>query len=418
MPGGESQNILNKIMNQSKNLLPKVSRRAANTPPSPIRRLAHLANKAKAEGKHVYHLNIGQPDIESPQSFFEGVGLFKDKVLAYEASSGNDLLRSAWCDYMQRTLNIKISIQEMLITTGASEALIFTFMVCCDPGDEVIIFDPTYANYIGFAAVAGVKLVPVGCEMDQNFAIPSRDQIISKISPRTKAILLCSPNNPTGTVYTKNELKMLLDVCNEAGLFFIVDETYREFVYEKVSPCSVFHIEPDNKRIIVIDSLSKRFSLCGARIGCLITRNEEVIATCSNIAQARLATATIDQFAAAHLLKTISTDFVEGVVKEYEGRRNTLYTALSSVKGVVVHKPQGAFYMIAKLPIKNADKFASYMLSEFSVNNETTFVAPAAGFYMQNGRGLNKVRLAYVLKNHDLTRAVEILEAALGSFRE
>lgn len=404
-------------MSTDKSDLPKVSKRATSTPPSPIRRLAPIAAKAKSEGKKVYHLNIGQPDIESPRSFFEGVALFHDRVLAYEASSGNDILRTAWCDYMDRTLGIKLAPKEMLITTGASEALIFGFMVCCDPGDEVIIFDPTYANYIGFAAIAGVKLIPVACTMDKNFAIPLREEIQKKITPRTRAILLCSPNNPTGTLYSKDELKMLLEICNDRGLFFLVDETYREFVYDDAKPCSVLHLEPDNKRIIVLDSLSKRFSLCGARIGCLITKNEDVMAMSSNIAQARLAAATIDQFAAAHMLSSMSVAFVQGVVKEYQERRNVLFSALKSIPGVEVHKPQGAFYMIARLPIDDAEKFAIFLLSEFSDKKETTFLAPAGGFYMENGRGLNKVRLAYVLKAQDLQRAVEIVAAGLKSFQ-
>ena len=247
----------------------KLSNRARQTPPSPIRRLAHLAEKAKKSGNKVFHLNIGQPDIPSPQEFFDGVRLFKDEVLAYEKSQGNDALCRAWSASMNRALGLQTTPQQFLITTGASEALVFLFMTCCDPGDEVIIFDPTYANYIGFAALAGVNLVPILSKLKDNFALPSLEMIEEQITNRTRAILLCSPNNPTGTVYTREELQFLLNLCEDHNIFFVVDETYREFVYDGLKPFSILELAPNSERVIVVDSLSKRYSLCGARIGLL-----------------------------------------------------------------------------------------------------------------------------------------------------
>lgn len=393
-----------------------LSQRARLTPPSPIRRLSHLSQKAKADGKKVYHLNIGQPDIETPAQFMDGVSKYKEKVLAYEGSAGNEELRQSWSNYMNRTLGLKTETAEFLITTGASEALIFIFMVCCDPGDEVIIFDPTYANYIGFAAIAGVKLVPVPCQMDSHFSLPKREDIESKITEKTKAILLCSPNNPTGTVYNEAELKMLLDICNKKNIFFVVDETYREFVYDGVKPLSVLHLDPKNERVIIVDSLSKRFSLCGARIGCLLTSNQNVLKMTLNLAQARLASPTLDQFASAYMLNNIGDEFVSDAIAEYGNRRDVLYKSLKSIPGVHVHKPEGAFYTIARLPVKNAEDFASFLLKDFSHEGATTFVAPAAGFYMEEGRGVNKIRIAYVLNCEDIRRAVQIIQVGLEAY--
>lgn len=394
-----------------------LSNRARQTPPSPIRRLAHLARQAKAEGKTVYQLNIGQPDVVTPREFFDGLHAYSDPVVAYETSEGNDALREQWASYMNRSLGLNIGKQEILITTGASEALIFTFMTCCDPGDDVLIFDPTYANYIGFAAISGVRLVSILTKLDNNFALPPVEEIVEKITNRTRAFLLCSPNNPTGTVYTRAELQLLLDICNERNIFLVVDETYRELVYDGAKPLSVFHLAPENDRIIVIDSLSKRFSLCGARIGCLITKNKEVLAKTLNLAQARLASPTIEQFAAAHMLANISIDFWTKMRVEYEARRNVLYDCLTAIPDVVVLKPQGAFYIVARLPMQDADAFAAFMLSKFSYENTTVFVAPASGFYMENGRGNDKVRLAYVLKPEDLRSAAKVLAEGLAAYR-
>jgi aspartate aminotransferase len=396
----------------------KLSDRARNTPPSPIRKLAHLANKAKKSGIHVYHLNIGQPDIESPKEFFDGLSLFKQPVVAYEQSQGYEGLCIAWSKYVNRTLQLDTTPEQFLITMGASEALVFLFNTCCDPGDEIIIFDPTYANYLGFASIAGVNLVPVLSDMDNNFAIPARSEIEKRITKRTRAILVCSPNNPTGTVCRREELKLLYDLCEEHDLFLISDETYREFVYDDLKPLSILHLVPNSKRVIVVDSLSKRFSLCGARIGCLLTCNEEVIAATLKIAQARLAAPTIDQFASAYMLDHIQDDYLERVRAEFQLRRDALYRALKKIPDVVIHKPEGAFYTIVQLPVNNAEDFASFLLSQFSYKMSTTFVAPAAGFYMQNSQGIQKARFAYVLNKGDIELAIEALAAGLVQYKK
>jgi aspartate aminotransferase len=396
----------------------KLSDRARNTPPSPIRKLAHLANRAKKSGIHVYHLNIGQPDIDSPKEFFDGLRLFQQPVVAYEQSQGYEGLCIAWSKYFNKTLQLDTTPEQFLITMGASEALVFLFNTCCDPGDEIIIFDPTYANYLGFASIAGVTLVPVLSDMDNNFAIPARSEIEKRITKRTRAILVCSPNNPTGTVCRREELKLLYDLCEEHDLFLISDETYREFVYDDLKPLSILHLVPNSKRVIVVDSLSKRFSLCGARIGCLLTCNEEIIAATLKIAQARLAAPTIDQFASAYMLDHIQDDYLERVRAEFRLRRDALYNALKKIPDVVIHKPEGAFYTIVQLPVSNAEDFASFLLSQFSYKMSTTFVAPAAGFYMQNSQGIQKARFAYVLNKGDIELAIEALAAGLVQYKK
>jgi aspartate aminotransferase len=394
----------------------KLSNRAHNTPPSPIRKLAHLATDAKKSGIHVYHLNIGQPDIESPEEFFKGLREFKQKVVAYEQSQGNEGLCIAWSKYINKSLQIETNPAQFLITMGASEALVFLFMTCCDPGDEVIIFDPTYANYLGFAAISGVHLVPVLSNMEDNFALPARDQIEQRITNRTRAILLCNPNNPTGTVYSREELSFLLNLCEENNIFLILDETYREFVYDQIKPLSILHLAPNNPRVVVVDSLSKRFSLCGARIGCLLTCNEELLAKSLNIAQARLAAPTIDQFAAAYMLENIKDDYLETARTEFQSRRDALYYALKKVPNVAVHKPKGAFYTVAQLPVSDAEDFASFLLAKFSHKRKTTFIAPAAGFYMQNSQGVQKARFAFVLKRSEIEEAIEAFAAGLDQY--
>jgi aspartate aminotransferase len=394
----------------------KISDRGRNTPPSPIRKLAHLASKAQKSGTHVYYLNIGQPDIHSPSEFFDGLRLFKQKVVAYEQSQGNEGLSIAWSKYINKTLNLNTSPEQFLITVGASEALIFLFMTCCDPGDEIIIFDPTYANYLGFAAISGVHLVPVLSNMDNNFALPPRNEIEHKITNRTRAILLCNPNNPTGTVYSREELRFLFNLCEEHNLFLVVDETYREFVYDDHAPLSILHLKPNSKRVIVVDSLSKRFSLCGARVGCLLTCNEELLSAALKVAQARLAAPTIEQFASAYMLEHIQDDYLESVRNEFRERRDTLYQSLREIPNVVVHKPQGAFYAVVQLPVRNAEDFASFLLDKFSYKKSTTFIAPAAGFYMLSSEGTSRARFAYVLNRSEIKEAIEVLGAGLEKY--
>jgi aspartate aminotransferase len=394
----------------------RVSNRARITPPSPIRKLAHLAVKAKKAGTHVYHLNIGQPDIESPKEFFDGIQLFHQKVVAYEQSQGNEGLCKAWSKYINRTLQIDTNPEQFLITVGASEALVFLFMTCCDPGDEILIFDPTYANYLGFASIAGVNLVPVRSNMANDFALPEREKIERSITNHTRAILLCNPNNPTGTVYSKEDLQFLFDLCEEHNMFFIVDETYREFVYDDLQPLSIFHLVPNSERVIVVDSLSKRFSLCGARIGCFITTNEQVLAATLKIAQARLAAPTIEQFASSYMLEHVPDSYLAQVQAEFLMRRNALYYALKQIPNVMIHKPKGAFYTVVQLPVNDAEDFASFLLDKFVYKNSTTFIAPAAGFYMQSSQGIQEARFAYVLQKSEIEAAVEVLAAGLEQY--
>jgi aspartate aminotransferase len=394
----------------------KISGRGQNIPASPIRKLAHLARKAEKSGTRVYYLNIGQPDIESPQEFFDGLQLFKNRVVAYEQSQGNEDLSIAWSKYVNRTMNLQTGPEQFLITIGASEALIFLFMTCCDPEDEVLIFDPTYANYLGFGSISGARLVPVLCNMDNNFALPPRSEIEQKITDRTRAILLCNPNNPTGTLYGREDLQFLFDLCDEHHLYLIVDETYRELVYEDSRPLSILHLQPNSERVIVVDSLSKRFSLCGARIGCLLTRNREVLSAALKIAQARLAAPTIEQYAAAHMLNHIKDDFVRNMRNEFQARRDALFNSLKKIPQVVVHKPQGAFYTIVHLPVNNAEDFAAFMLDKFSYKNRTTFIAPAEGFYMLHSEGIRQARIAYVLNSSRIEEAIEVLAAGLEQY--
>jgi aspartate aminotransferase len=394
----------------------RLSKRARNTPPSPIRKLAPLAQAAKARGTSVYHLNIGQPDIETPTCFFEGMHRYHDSVLAYEQSGGNERLRSAWCNYFNQSLKLKLPVESFLITTGASEALIFLFMATCDPGDEIIVFDPTYANYKSFAATAGVDLISVQSSLEDNFALPDSSQIEERISNRTRAILLCNPNNPTGTVYSRAEIERLLEIANRHNLFFIVDETYREFVYDSLKPLSVFHISSDNDRVVVVDSLSKRFSLCGARIGCLITSNRNLLQAVMNQAQARLASPTVEQIAAAHMLETIDAGFIDPIIKEYQNRRDVALKALQQLPKVQIVRPEGAFYALVGLPVEDSGEFARFMLENFSDDKATTFVAPAEGFYMQDGLGRSEIRVAFVLEADALKRAIEILGRGLEEY--
>ena len=394
-----------------------LSNRARKTPASPIRNLSRFAGTAKAAGTKVFHLNIGQPDIETPKEFFDGVHEFDSKIVAYADSFGNEALRQVWTEKVSKQCSLDMKPDNMLITTGASEALIFSFMTCCDPGDEVIIFDPTYANYLGFAAIAGVDLVPVITRMKENFCLPAQEEIEAKISNRTRAILISNPNNPTGTVYSKEEIQMLLDICNQRNFFLLVDETYREFVYDGLEPFSALNLSGQNPRVIIIDSLSKRFNLCGARIGCLITYNQEFLTECWKIAQARLSSPTIEQAAAAVMLERISDSYVAEAKERYTFRRDTLIESLSKINSLRTCRPQGAFYCLVELPIESSQNFCKFMLTEYSDSNETIFLAPANGFYINAELGENRVRIAYVLNRKDLQRAVEILGQGLKAYR-
>lgn len=397
--------------------IPDLSHRARKTPPSPIRRLAGLANDAVKRGLKVHRLNIGQPDVPSPREFLDGVAAYHEKVVAYEASQGSQHLLESWSRSINADYEIGITPEQMLITVGASEALIFAFMVCCDPGDEILIFDPTYANYIGFSAISGVRLVPLPCALEENFALPTREQIEPYISPYTRAVLLCNPNNPTGTVATDDELRMLVELVRDRDLFLIVDETYREFVYDGLKPRCIFELAPQDPRIIVVDSLSKRFSLCGARVGCMMTWHREVRQAAFHIAQARLAAPSIDQLAAAEMLDKISSGYLRAAHEEYRSRRDVAVAALSRIPGVRSYAPQGGFYVLAQLPVDDAESFASFMLTDFDHEGATTFVAPAAGFYMRPNVGKSTIRIAFVLNRDDTEAAIKVLGEGIKAYQ-
>jgi aspartate aminotransferase len=366
----------------------------------------------------VYRLNIGQPDLQSPIQFLEGIKQSLQPVVAYEASQGSSRLLSVWCDYLNRSYSLGVTPKEMLITVGASEALIFAFMVCCDPGDEILIFDPTYANYIGFSAIAGVRLVPLPCPLERSAALPSREEIERFISPYTRAVLVCNPNNPTGSVCSDTELSMLVSLCRDRGLFLIVDETYREFVYDGVKPRCVFELAPRDPNIIVVDSLSKRFSLCGARIGCMITWHPELMQAAFHIAQARLAAPSIEQDAAAHMVSTIDGTYLARAIEEYRGRRDAAVRALKAIPGVTAFVPKGGFYLLAELPVDDAEDFATFMLTDFSHDKSTTFVAPAAGFFMHREMGRKAIRIAFVLNAAETERAIHVLGLGLEAYKK
>lgn len=394
----------------------KLSHRAEKTPPSPIRKLAGLAQKAADNGIDVYRLNIGQPDLLSPQEFLQGLSQAVKPVVAYEASQGSPQLLDAWSEYLNRGFKLGITPEQILITMGASEALIFAFMVCCDPGDEILIFDPTYANYMGFAAISGVRLVPLPCPPDSESAVPTREEISRFISPYTRAVLVCNPNNPTGSVCTDLQLKMLLEVCHQEDLFLIVDETYREFVFDGLKPRCIFELSPKDRHIIVVDSISKRFSLCGARIGCMLTWNKELMQAAFHIAQARLAAPTIEQDAAAHMLRTIGDEYLTQAHDEYCRRRDAAVAALAAIPGVKTFIPKGGFYLLAQLPVEDAEHFATFMLTDFRYEGATTFVAPAAGFYMHREMGRRAIRIAFVLNEDDTRKAISVLGAGLVAY--
>jgi aspartate aminotransferase len=394
--------------------MPKISQKAVAMPPSPIRKLVPYSEAAKAAGKKVYHLNIGQPDIETPEVVRNTMKAIDVKVIEYSNSDGIASYKIGLAGYY-KSKGIDISASNLMITTGGSEALVFAFMTCLNPGDEVIIPEPFYANYNGFAVMAGVKVVPVQSFIETGFALPPIASFEEKITEKTKAILICNPGNPTGYLYSKDELEQLRDLVLKHDLFLFADEVYREFMYDGAVPHSVLNLTGLENHAVMIDSVSKRYSMCGARIGALVTRNAEVMSMAMKFAQARLSPPTFGQIASEAALETPQTYF-DGVVAEYVKRRDILVDGLNAIPGVTCPKPKGAFYCIAKLPIDNADKFCQWMLEEFSFENQTVMMAPATGFYATPGAGVNEVRLAYVLNEDALRNAVKCLEIALQEY--
>ncbi len=394
--------------------MPSISLKGKNMPESPIRKLVPYAENAKKRGIKVFHLNIGQPDIKTPEVALEAVKNNTVKVLAYSRSEGSEEYRSKIADYYKKQ-NIDVTANEIIVTTGGSEALLFAMGSITDPGDEIIIPEPFYANYNGFATSSGVKVVPVISKIENNFALPPIEEFEKLISPKTKGILICNPGNPTGYLYSKEEMEKLAAIVKKHDLFLIADEVYREFVYDNVAHQSALHNFELENNAIIIDSVSKRYSMCGARIGCLVSKNKEVISTALKFAQARLSPPTFAQIASEAALETPENYFKE-VNVEYKSRRDTLITELKKIDGVKVGTPKGAFYCVAELPVDNSDKFAKWLLEDFNLNNETVMVAPAAGFYSTPGFGTKQVRIAYVLKKEDLIRSVEILKAAIKTY--
>lgn len=381
-------------------------------PESPIRKLVPYAEAAKKRGIKVYHLNIGQPDIASPESALKAVKNFDLPVLEYSHSAGFETYRNKLASSYQN-IGLPVSSSDIIVTTGGSEALLFALGSTLDAGDEIIIPEPFYANYNGFAIASGVKVVPVVSTIEQNFALPPIADFEKLITNKTKAILICNPGNPTGYVYSKEEMEQLAALVLKHDLFLIADEVYREFIYDsEVKHYSVLSFPELADNAIMIDSVSKRYSMCGARIGCVVSKNREVIQTVLKYAQARLSPPTLEQVASEAALDTPASYFTD-VNKEYKERRDALVAALEKIPGVKVAQPKGAFYCMAQLPIKDADHFAQWLLESFNYQGETTMVAPAAGFYSSKGFGSNEVRIAYVLKKEDLVKAVKIIEEAL-----
>ncbi|WP_270505411.1 pyridoxal phosphate-dependent aminotransferase [Paraclostridium sordellii] len=392
------------------------SNRVISMQSSPIRKLVPYATSAKERGIKVYHLNIGQPDIKTPKGFFEAINKFNSNVLEYAVSQGLPELIDAMINYYS-TYNIHFEKDEILITNGGSEALLFAMMATCDPGDNILVPEPFYTNYNGFSSSVNVVVKPITTHPENGFHLPSKSEILSKIDKNTKAILISNPGNPTGTVYTKEEVYMLADIAKENNLWIIADEVYREFVYDSLDYISFGNIDEIKDRVIIVDSVSKRYSACGARIGSLASKNKDFIHEVLKLCQGRLCVATLDQVGSVELYKTPKTYFKE-VNDEYKKRRDVLYNELMKVEGVICEKPTGAFYILAKLPVENAEDFVIWMLNEFNVDGETVMACPAEGFYATKGLGKSEIRLAYILNEHDLKKAANILKQGLEKYME
>lgn len=395
--------------------MPTISKNGLAMPESPIRKLVPFAEAAKNMGTEVIHLNIGQPDIATPQVALDAIHNNNLNVLEYSHSAGFESYRKGLSKYYQ-SVNVNVDHNEIIVTTGGSEALLFGFMSCFNPGDEVIIPEPFYANYNGFATASGIKVIPVTSSIESGFALPPVEEFEKLITDKTKGILICNPGNPTGYLYSKKELEVIRDIVAKHDLFLFSDEVYREFVYDGREHHSVMNLEGIEQNTILVDSVSKRYSMCGARIGAIISKNKEVMAAAMKFAQARLSPPTYAQIASEAALQTPASYFDE-VKEEYVGRRDILVEALNNIDGVFCPKPSGAFYCVAQLPVTDADHFCEWILSDFSLNGKTVMMAPASGFYSTPGHGKNEVRLAYVLKKELLVEAGEILAAALEAYK-
>ena len=391
--------------------MPKISEKGRLMPASPIRKLVPFAEEAKRRGIKIYHLNIGQPDIETPTVALDAIKNNTLKVIEYSHSAGNESYRKKLAGYYQKH-HIDVNHSQIMITTGGSEALLIGLMSCLDPGDEVIIPEPFYANYNSFALTAGAKVIPVGSNIESGFALPPVEDFERLITSKTKAIIISNPGNPTGYLYSKDELLKLREIVLKHDLYLFADEVYREFCYDGHSFYSAMQLEGLEQHVILIDSVSKRYSMCGARIGALVCKNEEVMATALKFAQARLSPPTFGQIASEAAIETPDSYFSD-VVKEYVQRRDALVAGLNTIPGVFCPNPKGAFYAMAKLPIQDSDHFCQWLLESFQYNNETIMLAPATGFYSTPGLGKDEVRIGYVLQVEDLKKSIKILEKAL-----
>jgi aspartate aminotransferase len=394
--------------------MPKISNRGSEMPASPIRKLVPYAEEAKQRGTHVIHLNIGQPDIFTPEVALDAVRNLTDKVIEYSHSAGNETYRRKLAAYYQ-SIGINVDHTELLITTGGSEALTFAFLSCLNPGDEVIIPEPFYANYNGFATTAGVKIVPVTSTIDNGFALPPVSDFEKLITSRTKGIVICNPNNPTGYLYSQSEMEEMRELVLKHDLFFFSDEVYREFCYDENKHISVMHMEGLEEHAVMFDSVSKRFSECGVRIGALVSKNKKLIETALKFGQARLSPPGLGQIVGEASLDTPPEYFTE-VYKEYIQRRDFLVESLNKIPGVVCPNPKGAFYTMVKLPVDDSDKFCQWILSDFEFEGKTVMMAPGTGFYSTPGKGSNEVRIAYVLNREELASAIEVLRVALEAY--
>lgn len=394
--------------------MPKISTKGHRTPSSPIRKLVPFSDDAKKRGIKVYHLNIGQPDIETPEEARKIVQLHDNPVIAYSHSAGNLSCREKLAQYY-KSVNIDVTADEILITTGGSEAILFAFHSCLDAGDEVIIPEPFYANYNSFAITCGVTVKPITSKIDNGFALPSIEEFEKIITPKTKAIMICNPNNPTGYLYSKEEIMELAEIVQKHDLFLFSDEVYREFCYDGVKHFSVMEVPEIAEHTVLLDSVSKRYSACGVRIGAMITHNKEVYNTAMKFAQARLSPPSYGQILTEAAIDTPQSYF-DNVIADYVARRNTVVEAINAMPGCFCPTPKGAFYTVARLPIDNSDKFCQWLLEEFNLNGETVMVAPATGFYSTEGKGTDEIRISYCLNVEDLKAAMRCLAVALQQY--
>jgi aspartate aminotransferase len=395
--------------------LPKISKRALEIQPSPIRKFVPLLQEIKKRGIKVFELHIGQPDLPTPKEILRQIKNFREKIIRYTPSTGMPEIKKAWQKYFKQ-FGIHFDTSELIVTTGGSEAIFFALCAICNPNEEVLVFEPFYTNYNGFAKLASVKLVPIRTFAKDGFHLPKRKIIERKITKKTRGILICNPNNPTGTVYEKKELKMIANLAKKYNLFILSDEVYREFVYDGEKHYSMMDFPKVENRVILLDSVSKRFSACGARIGCLASKNKKIIEAVTKFAQARLSVPMVEQIAVLPLLEN-SKKYTKKIVAEYKKRRDVVFETLSGISGIVCQKPKGAFYITVKLPIKNSEHFAKWLLTDFSFKGKTVMVAPAKGFYATMGLGKDEVRIAFVLSAPKLREAMKVFEEGLKRYK-